>query len=107
MVAVVVAVAVAVAVAMTVVVARLVAVALAVAVVVAVAVVGNLPNGYVRNIPLPRVPLCQSAQSHPVHTIPDYYGMQYVVPMYVTPRSLVENAAYAFSPAWHAIAINT
>jgi hypothetical protein len=69
--------------------------------------VGTLPKGYVRNVPLPRVPLRQSAQSHQVHTIPDYYDTPYVVPMYVTPRSLVENAAYAFSPAWHAIAINT
>jgi hypothetical protein len=69
--------------------------------------VGNLPNGYVHNIPLPRVPLHQSAQSHQVHTIPDYSDTPYVVPKYVTPRSLVENAAYAFSPTWHDIAINT
>ncbi len=42
-----------------------------------------------------------------VHTIPDYYETPYVVPTYVSPRSIVESAAYAFSPAWHAIAINT
>jgi hypothetical protein len=66
--------------------------------------VGTLPEGYVRNVPLPRVPVRQSAQSH---QIPDYYKDQYEVPTYVTPRSLVESAAYAFSPAWHAIAINT
>jgi hypothetical protein len=69
--------------------------------------VGTLPKGYVRNVPLPRVPLRQSAQSRQVHTIPDYYNAPYVVPTYDTPRSLVESVAYAFSPAWHAIAINT
>ncbi len=63
-------------------------------------VVGTLPEGYVRNVPLPRVPVRQSA-------IPDYYKDQYGVPTYITPRSLVESAAYAFSPAWQAIAINT
>jgi hypothetical protein len=68
--------------------------------------VGTLPQGYIRNIPLPRVPLQQSPTSQ-IHTIPDYYELPYVVPMYATPRSIVENAAYAFSPAWHAIAINT
>jgi hypothetical protein len=39
--------------------------------------------------------------------IPDYYKVPYAVPTYNTPRSLVESAAYAFSPAWQAIAINT
>jgi hypothetical protein len=39
--------------------------------------------------------------------LPDYYEDQYGVPTYVTPRSLVESAAYAFSPAWQAIAINS
>ncbi len=67
-------------------------------------VVGTLPEGYVRNVPIPRVPVQQSAQSQ---QIPDYYEDQYKVPTYVTPRSLVESAAYAFSPAWQAIAINT
>jgi hypothetical protein len=62
---------------------------------------GTLPKGYVRNIPLSRVPRIQRA------TIPDYYEESYIVPMYDTPRSLIESAAYAFSPAWHAIAINT
>jgi hypothetical protein len=62
--------------------------------------VGTLPEGYVRNVPLPRVPVRQSE-------IPDYYEDQYGVPTYITPRSLVESAAYAFSPAWQAIAINT
>jgi hypothetical protein len=71
-------------------------------------VVGTLPQGYIRNVPLPRVPREQSAKSRlQVTTIPDYYEAPYVVPMYISPRSIVESAAYAFSPAWHAIAINT
>ncbi len=65
-------------------------------------IVGTLPKGYVCNVPLPRVLLCQSAQSRQVHSIPDYYNAPYVVPMYDTPHSL-----YAFSPTWHTIAINT
>jgi hypothetical protein len=69
--------------------------------------VGTLPKGYVRNVPLPRVPLRQSAPAHQVHTVPDYYDNPYGVPMYGIPRSIVERAAYAFSPARHAIAINT
>jgi hypothetical protein len=70
--------------------------------------VGTLPQGYIRNVPLPQVPRGQSAKSRTqVHTIPDYYETPYVVPTYVSPRSIVESAAYAFSPAWHAIAINT
>jgi hypothetical protein len=39
--------------------------------------------------------------------IPDYYKELNLVPMYDTPRSIVEFTAYAISPAWHAIAINT
>jgi hypothetical protein len=69
--------------------------------------VGTLPQGYVRNVPLPRIPLRQSTSSDQIHTIPDYYEVPHGVPPYDTPRSIVENAAYAFSPAWHAIAINT
>ena len=73
-------------------------------------VVGNLPEGYIRNVPLPRVPRDQSTfQSRVplVHTIPGYYATPYVIPTYVNPRSIVESATYAFSPAWHTIAINT
>jgi hypothetical protein len=69
--------------------------------------VGTLPQGYVRNVPLPRIPLQQSTSSNQIHTIPDYYEVSHGVPPYDTTRSIVENAAYAFSPAWHAIAINT
>jgi hypothetical protein len=69
--------------------------------------VGTLPKGYVRNVPLPRVPLRQSATAHQLHGVPDYYYDPYGVPTYGIPRSIVEKAAYAFSPVWHAIAINT
>ena len=72
--------------------------------------VGTLPQGYVRNVPLPRVPRVQSATSHitvPTIPIPDYYATPYVVPTCVSPRRLVESAAYAISPTRHAIAIKT
>jgi hypothetical protein len=70
--------------------------------------VGTLPKEYICYVPLPPVPLVQSTESRPqIHTIPDYYKPPYVVPMYSSLCSLVENAAYAFSPAWHAIAVNT
>ena len=49
--------------------------------------VGTLPQGYIRNVPLPRVPRGQSAKSHiQVTTIPDYYETPYVVPTYDSPR---------------------
>jgi hypothetical protein len=69
--------------------------------------VGTLPKGYIRSVPLHRVPLRQSATAHQVHTVPAYYDNPYRVPMYGIPCSIVERAAYAFSPAWYAIAINT
>jgi hypothetical protein len=69
--------------------------------------VGTLPKGYVRNVPLPRVPLRQSPTSQVRHMIPDYYKLPYVAPMYASPCSIVKSAAYVFSPAWHTIAINT
>jgi hypothetical protein len=68
--------------------------------------VGTLPQGYIRNVPLPRVPIQQSPTSQ-IHTIPDYYNLPYVVPTYATPRSIVENTACVFSLAWQAIAIYT
>ncbi len=61
--------------------------------------VGTLPKGYVRNIPLPRVPVRQSALAHKVQAIPDFYEDPYSVSTYGIPRSIVERAAYAFSPA--------
>ncbi len=69
--------------------------------------VGTLPEGYVRNVPLPRVPKIQRARSHQVTKIPDYYEDSYAVPRYDITRKLVGSAAYAFSLAWHAIAPNT
>ncbi len=69
--------------------------------------VGTLPQGYIRNVPISRVPLRQSTATSQVHMIPDYYELPYVVPTYTTPHSIVKNAAYAFSPAWHAIDVNT
>jgi hypothetical protein len=71
--------------------------------------VGTLPGGYIHNAPLPRVPLLQSTSSETrdqVHMIPDYYEGSYLVSIYNSPCSIVERAAFAFSPAWHAIAIN-
>jgi hypothetical protein len=62
-----------------------------------------------RNVLPPRVPILQSTSSetrHQVHTLPNYYKGTYVVPTYNSPRSIVERAAFALSPAWHAIAIN-
>jgi hypothetical protein len=69
--------------------------------------VGTLPEGYVCNVPSSRVPKTQRALYHQVHKIPDYFEAPYILPMYETTHSIVESAAYAFSPAWHATAINT
>jgi hypothetical protein len=65
-----------------------------------------LSEGYVGNVPLPRVLRGQTAQSHQANKIPDYYKDTYVVPTYDSPCSIGEKAAFAFSPAWHALAIN-
>jgi hypothetical protein len=73
----------------------------------AIVAIGTLLEGYVRNVPLPRVPLQQSTSTLVRHTIPDYYEFPYGVPMHTFPCSIVESAAYAFSPTWHTIAINT
>jgi hypothetical protein len=72
--------------------------------------VGTLSKRYVCNIPLPRVPIRQSPTSQVSqvrYMIPDYFGLSYLNPTYDSPCSIVESTAYAFSPAWHAIAINT
>jgi hypothetical protein len=71
------------------------------------AAVGTLPEGYVRNVPLPRVPKIQRARSHQVTKIPDYYKDSYAVSTYDITRKQVESTAYAFSPTWHDIAFNT
>ncbi len=49
----------------------------------------------------------QQSPTSQIHTIPDYYELPYVIPTYATPCSIVENAAYGFSPTWHVIAMNT
>ena len=69
--------------------------------------VGTLPQGCVHNVTLPRIPLQQSTSSNEIHMIPDYYKVTHGVPPYNTSHMIVKNAAYVFSPAWHAIAINT
>ena len=72
--------------------------------------VGNLPEGYIRNVPLPRVPRDQSTfQSRvpPVHTIPVYYEEKHVLPTYNSTCRIGERVATANSPQWQPIAINT
>ena len=73
--------------------------------------VGTLPQGYIRNVPLPRVPRGQSATTHrtvpTIPIVPDYYATPYVVSTYVSPRRIDKSATYAFTPAWQTIAINT
>ena len=59
-------------------------------------IVGNLPEGYIRNVPLPRVPRDQSTfQSRvpPVHTIPVYYEETHVIPMYNSTCRIGERVA--------------
>jgi hypothetical protein len=42
--------------------------------------IGTLPAGYVRNVPLPRVPRPQRARTQQVPMIPDYYNGSYLDP---------------------------
>jgi hypothetical protein len=58
--------------------------------------VGILPEGYIQNVPLPRVPRDQSTfQSRvpPVHTIPRYYEEAYVIPTYNSTCRIGERVA--------------
>ncbi len=59
--------------------------------------VGNLPKGYIRNVPLPRVPRDQSTfQSRvpPVrHTLPRYYKDTHAIPMYSDTYRIGERVA--------------
>jgi hypothetical protein len=66
----------------------------------------NPPSRLCMNVLLLRVPRLQRARSQQIHTIPYYYNSSCVDPKYNSPCSIVERAAFAFSPAWHAIAIN-
>ncbi len=72
--------------------------------------VGNLPEGYIRSVPLPRVPRDQSTfQSRvpPVHTIPGYYEDMYVIPTYNSTGRIGEREGLANSSRWQPLAINT
>jgi hypothetical protein len=63
--------------------------------------VGNLPEGYIRNVRLPRVPRDQSTfQSRVphVHTIPHYYEDTYGIPTYKDTCRIGERVATANSP---------
>ncbi len=72
--------------------------------------VGNLPEGYIRNVPLPRVPQDQSNFQSRVphaHTIPHYYEDTYGIPTYIDTCRIGERVATANSPRWQSLAINT
>jgi hypothetical protein len=72
--------------------------------------VGNLPEGYIRNVPLPRVPRDQSTfQSRvpTVHALPVYYEETHVIPTYISTCRIGERVTPANSPRWQHIAINT
>ncbi len=76
----------------------------------ALRIVGNLLEGYIRNVPLPRLPQDQSTfQSRvpPVHTIPGYYEDMYVILTYNSTGSIGERVALANSSRWQPLAINT
>jgi hypothetical protein len=72
-------------------------------------VVGNLPKGYIRNVPLPRVPREQSTRQSQVlpDTIPHYSEDTYMIPMYKGTCRIGERIAKADSPPWQPIATNT
>jgi hypothetical protein len=72
--------------------------------------VGNLPEGYIRNVPLPRDPQGQNTFQSRVphlHTIPHYYEDTYGIPMYKDTFGKGERLATANSLQWQSIAINT
>jgi hypothetical protein len=63
--------------------------------------VGNLPEGYIRNVPLPRVPWDQSTfQSRvpPVHMLPVYYKETHIIPTYNSTCRIGERVAYRTLP---------
>ncbi len=58
--------------------------------------VGNLPEGYIHNVPLPRVPRDQStfqSRVQPVHTLPVYYEETHIIPTYNSTCRLGERVA--------------
>ncbi len=62
--------------------------------------VGNLPKGYIRNVPLPRVPREQSTWQSQVlpNMIPHYYEDAYAIPMYKDTCRIEERVATATLP---------
>jgi hypothetical protein len=67
--------------------------------------VGNLHKGYIRNVPLPRVPREQSTKQSqvPPNRIPHYYENTYTNPTYKGTCRIGER----ISPPWQPNAINT
>jgi hypothetical protein len=58
--------------------------------------VGNLPKGYIRNVPLPRVPRDQStftSRVPHVHALPVYYEGTHVIPTYNSTCRIGERVA--------------
>jgi hypothetical protein len=71
--------------------------------------VGNLPKGYIRNVPLPQVPQGQSTRQSQLlpNTIPHYYEDAYAILTYKDTCRIEERVATANSVQWQPIAINT
>jgi hypothetical protein len=71
--------------------------------------VGNLPKGYICNVPLPRVPQEWSTRQSRVlpDRIPHYSEDTYMIPTYKGTCRIGERIAKANSPPWQPIAINT
>jgi hypothetical protein len=58
--------------------------------------VGNLPEGYIQNVPLPRVPRDQStfpSRVPHVHALPVYYEGTHVIPTYNSTCRIGERVA--------------
>jgi hypothetical protein len=75
-----------------------------------ITVVGNLPEGYIPNVPLPRIPQDQStfkSRVPHVHTIPGYYKDMHVIPTYNSTCRSGERVATGNSPQWQPLAINS
>ncbi len=63
--------------------------------------VGNLPEGYIWNVPLPRIPWNQSTvQSRvpPIHTLPVYYKKTHIIFMYNSTCRIGERVAQQTLP---------
>ena len=72
--------------------------------------VGNLPERYIQNVPLLRVPQDQStfeSRVPPVNMIPGYYKDMHVIPMYNSICRSAARVSTTNSPWWQPLAINT